>query len=41
MHCWRFCDGWVPERWPVYGALHQVPDWHELIDAMREIKNHG
>lgn len=39
-HCWRFCDGWHPERWPVYQALYPVADWHQLIDLMAEIKGH-
>lgn len=37
-HCWSFCGGWAPERWPVYGALHTVPDWHLLIEAMRGLR---
>lgn len=37
-HCWNFCDGWAPERWPVYEALHPVSDWHLLIDLMAEIR---
>ena len=37
-HCWQFCEGWNPERWPVYGALYPVADWHQLIDTMTEIK---
>jgi hypothetical protein len=39
-HCWLFCGGWAPERWCVYGALHPVPDWHLLIEAMEEIRRH-
>lgn len=38
VHCWSFCAGWFPERWPVYGALHHVADWHLLIDAMRKLR---
>lgn len=38
-HCWRWCEGWRPERWPVYAALHDVPDWHRLAELMRAIRN--
>lgn len=38
-HCWRFCDGWTPERWPVYAALHPVRDWHALADLMQTIRD--
>jgi hypothetical protein len=44
IHCWNFCGGWAPERWPVYHALHPAPNWHALIDAMqviREQTEHG
>jgi hypothetical protein len=37
-HCWHFCEGWHPERWPLYGALYPVRDWHQLIDTMQEIR---
>jgi hypothetical protein len=37
-HCWQFCEGWNPERWPIYAALYGVDDWHQLIDTMQEIK---
>ena len=37
-HCWGFCVGWAPERWVVYGAMHEVADWHLLVDAMQVIK---
>jgi len=36
-HCWQFCQGWAPERWPIYDALHPVDDWHQVIDVMAEI----
>ena len=39
VHCWNFCEGWAPERWPVYGALHAVADWHTLADLMQVIRN--
>lgn len=41
MHCWRFCGGWAPERWPVYHTFYPVADWHALIDAMQEIQRHA
>jgi hypothetical protein len=40
-HCWTFCGGWKPERWPVYAALFEVNDWHLLIDLMGEIRQNG
>lgn len=44
--CWNFCDGWAPERWPVFGALHPVADWAALAELMAVIrdetrKDHG
>lgn len=36
--CWAFCDGWMPERWPVFAALHDVADWHALADLMQAIR---
>jgi hypothetical protein len=36
--CWNFCDGWAPERWPVFGALHDVADWHALAELMQAIR---
>lgn len=38
LHCWGFCAGWQPERWPVYEALHPVPDWHHHMELMRVIR---
>lgn len=38
-HCWGWCEGWVPERWPVYGALHRVADWAALVDLMLAIRD--
>lgn len=38
LHCWGFCAGWQPERWPVYEALHPVPDWHHHIELLRVIR---
>lgn len=38
MHCWNFCGGWQPATWPIYDALHDVEDWHLLIDLMLTIR---
>lgn len=38
LECWGWCGGWHPERWPVYEALHPVPDWHHTIELMRVIR---
>lgn len=40
-HCFIWCGGWRPEAWTTYAALHDVPDWHLLIDLMQHIRNHG
>lgn len=40
-HCWQFCGGWEPQRWPVYAALYPVHDWHLMTDLMMEIRAHG
>lgn len=40
VHCWRWCKGWTPERWPAYAALHDVSDWSltsELMEHLRDI----
>jgi hypothetical protein len=37
-HCWQFCEGWNPDRFPVYAALYPVADWHLLIDLMQTIR---
>jgi hypothetical protein len=39
VHCWNFCGGWAPERWPVYAALHDVADWHLLAELMQAIRD--
>jgi hypothetical protein len=39
LDCWGFCAGWQPERWPVYEALHPVPDWHHLMELLRVIRS--
>ena len=37
-HCWQFCEGWHPDRLPIYGALYPVADWHLLVDLMGHIR---
>lgn len=37
-HCWSWCDGWAPERWPVYAAFHDVDDWPRLIELMQALR---
>jgi hypothetical protein len=39
VRCWGFCDGWAPERWPVFAAFHDVPDWAALVDLMQAIRD--
>jgi hypothetical protein len=38
-HAWRWCGGWLPERMPLYLALHPVDDplllW-ELLQYVRD-----
>ena len=39
IHCWNWCGGWFPERWPVYVALHpEVADWASLPELMLAIR---
>ena len=38
-HCWNFCGGWYPERWPVYAALHDAADWAALAELMQAIRD--
>lgn len=37
--CWNFCDGWAPERWPVFGAFHHVDDWPALVELMQALRD--
>ena len=39
LRCWAFCDGWAPERWPVFAAFHDVPDWGALVELMQTIRD--
>jgi hypothetical protein len=38
VHCWRFLDGWHPERLPLYLALYPVDDIDGLIDRVQAIR---
>lgn len=38
LDCWGFSGGWKPDAWPVYDALHPVPDWHHHIELLRVIR---
>jgi len=39
-HCWNWCGGWYPERWPVYQALHpEAQDWAGLSELMVAIRD--
>lgn len=43
LHCWAWCGGWAPERWPLYEAFHPVDDWSvmaELLEHTRAEVNH-
>lgn len=37
--CWNFCDGWDPSRWPLFAALHDVPDWGALVELMQAMRS--
>lgn len=37
--CWDWCDGWHPERWPLFDALHEVADWERLAAGVRAIRD--
>lgn len=37
--CWAWCDGWAPERWPLFAVFHQVPDWGALAELMQTLRN--
>jgi hypothetical protein len=39
-HCWRWCGGWNPALWPLYAALHEVPDWPLLIELLEVIRDY-
>lgn len=37
-HCWHFCEGWNPDRWPIYAALYPVDDWHAIVELMQALR---
>jgi len=39
MHCWRWCQGWHPERWPAYDAMHTVDDWALLSELLAHLRD--
>lgn len=39
LHCWRWCAGWNPERWPLYAGLYPVPDWDLLMTLQEKIRD--
>lgn len=40
VHCWNWCGGWYPERWPAYIALHpEAADWAALSELMVAIRD--
>jgi len=39
VHCWAWCEGWAPERWPHYAAFHAVADWHHHMSLLTVLRN--
>ena len=39
VHCWRWCKGWMPERWAAYAALHEVEDWAMTMDLLEHLRD--
>ena len=39
VHCWRFMDGWQPERLPLYLALYPCDDIDGLIERLQAIRS--
>lgn len=37
-HCWTWCGGWAPERWPLYETFYPVADWLQLVELMEHIR---
>lgn len=33
-----FCEGWHPERWPLYEAIYPVEDWTDLAEVMAAMR---
>ncbi len=38
-HAWRWCSGWVPERLPLYLALHPFDDPLLLIELLQYLQD--
>lgn len=38
---WNFCGGYNPERLPIFGELHGLPDAEMTIHLMGVIRDHG
>lgn len=38
LHCWAWCDGWHPERLPLYAALHTVDDLSIVIELQEHLR---
>ena len=39
VHCWRFMDGWAPERLPLYLALYPCADIDGLLERLQAIRS--
>lgn len=39
LHCWNFCAGWDPQRWPIYAALYPIGDWCAIVDLMGVLRS--
>ena len=37
--CWAWCQGWRPDLWPAYAALHPVDDWAALAECLEVIRD--
>lgn len=38
LHCWHWCEGWNPDRLPLYAALYPVADWSVVLDLLQHIR---
>ena len=39
LQCWHFCNGWFPERIPIYEAIYGVSDHEKLVELMMTIRD--
>lgn len=39
MRCWNWCEGWAPERWPLYAAFHTPRDWGATVELMLAMRD--